>query len=352
MAYGTLSVADLLATTRVGASVFEVGEDRTFAAIDAYLAAHNTILSMLLGDLVGRTTERIVGVGGTDTMVMQELDEFGHADAQKAVAGATLGFPLRLYGVAIQWTRKWFENHTLAELVAQVEAAATADNLNLQLQIKRALFVPTNTTFTDKLIDRLSIPVKALANADSFVIPVGPNAEIFNAATHTHYLGTASLVAANISALITTVTEHFNSGQVMLYINQAQEAAIRAMTANFTPLYDQRIILPTTTQAVVGALDQSNAYNRRIGVFDAAEVWVKPWVPANYIVAWMQGQDTALVLRERRAGSSTFGLDYEDEKYPLRARQLGREFGVGVKNRVGAAVLKTDNATYSTPSGL
>jgi hypothetical protein len=352
MAYGTLSVADLLASVRVGATVFEVGEDKTFAAIDAYLKAHNTILNMMLDDLVNRTTDRIVGIGGSDTMVMQELDEFGHADAQKVTAGATVGFPLRLYGGAIQWTRKWFQNHTLVELVAQVEGMTTADNLNVQSQVKKALFTPTNYTFIDALIDRLSIPVKALANADSVPLPIGPNGEVFNAATHTHYTGTASLIAANISALITNVSEHFNSGTVVLYINQAQEAAVRAMTSNFTAYIDARIIPASTAQVGRGVLDQSNAYNRAIGIFDAAEVWVKPWVPANYMVAWMSGQDKPLMMRTRAAGSGDFGLDYEDEQYPLRARQYGREFGVAVRNRVSAAALLTNSGTYVVPPGI
>lgn len=351
MAYGTLTVADLLSTARVGDSVMEVGEDRTFEAISNYLAAHNAILNQQLMGFVERTTDRIVGVGGTDTMTMQELDEFGTADAQKVTAGDTLGFPLRLYGIALQWTRKWLENHTPAELVAQVEAAATADNLNVQKQIKRALFLSANYTFTDKLVDRMSIPVKRLLNADSFPIPVGPNGETFTASSHTHYIARVStLAASDISALITTVQEHYNSGQVQLFINQASESAVRGFTSNFTAYVDARIIPASTAQVARGALDQSNVYNRAIGVFDAAEVWVKPWVPANYMFAWVQGQAAPVVMRERRAGSGDFMLDFEDEVHPLRARHLGREFGMGIRNRVNGAVLYTGGTSYTDPT--
>jgi hypothetical protein len=352
MAFGTLSVADLLATVRAGQSVTDIGEDRTFEAISNYLAAHNAILNEELMGFVERTTERVEGVGGVDTMTMQELDEFGRADAQKVTAGDQLGFPLRLYGIALQWSRKWFENHTPQELVAQVDAAALADVLNVQTQMKRALLFSANYTFTDKLIDKMSIPVKRLVNADSFPIPPGPNGETFTASSHTHYLARVggSLAASDVSALITTVAEHYNTGAIRLYINQAQEAAIRAMTSNFTAYVDARIITGSGTTVANGVLDQSNIYNRAIGVFDQAEVWVKPWVPANYLFAWVMGQTPPLVMRERRAGSGDFGLDYEDEQYPLRARQLGREFGMGVRNRLNGAVLYAGNTTYTNPS--
>lgn len=352
MPYGTLSVPDLLATARAGASIMEVGEDKTWDTISAYLDAHNALLTQQLLGFVESTTERIAGIGGVDTMVMDELDEFGRSDAQKVTAGAILGFPLRMYGVAIQWTRKWMENHTPAEMVAQIDAAATADILNMQRQIKRALFSPINYTSIDKLVDRLAIPVKALLNADSLPIPVGPNAEQFNAATHTHYLARAggSLAATDISALLATVAEHYNSGSLILDINQSQEAAIRAMTANFTAYVDARIIPAQNAQVGRASLDQSNIYNRAIGVFDQAEVWVKPWVPAGYLFAWMQSQQAPLAMRVRRAGAGQFGLDYENEQYPLRAKQMGREFGIGVRNRVNGAVLYAGGTTYTAPT--
>jgi hypothetical protein len=327
----------------------EVGEDRTFEAISNYLAAHNAIMDDMLSTFVERTTERIVGVGGQDGMTMQELDEFGNADAQKVTAGDTLGFPLRLYGIALQWTRKWFENHTPAELVAQVEAAATADVVNVQTQIKRAIFRSANYTFTDKLVDRMSIPVKRLVNADSMALPIGPNGEVFTASSHTHYLARAggSLAASDVTALISTVTEHFNSGEVVLFINQAQESAIRGFTSNFTPYVDARIIPASTSQVARGVLDQSNVYNRAIGVFDAAEVWVKPWIPSGYLFAMMRGQQLPLVMRERRPGSGAFMLDFENEQFPLRARHLGREFGIGVRNRVNGAALYSGNTAWA-----
>lgn len=351
MAYGTLSVADLLASVRVGATVYEVGEDRTWKTIQSYMAAHNTIQMEMMQGLVEPTTERIVGTGGVATMQMDDLDEFGRADAQKVTAGATLGFPLRKYGGAIQWTRSYFEEATLDEFVAQVDAMLTADELNIQKQIKRALFLSSNYTTTDIFRDKLPIPVKRLVNADSMELPTGPNGETFTAASHTHYLArVGTLAASDVSGVISTVTEHYNGGSARLYINQAQEAAIRAMTANFTAYLDARVVPASTATYARGTLDQSNVYNRAIGVFDSAEVWVKPWIPANYMFAFLVGPQKPLAMRTRRTGSGAFGVDYEDESYPLRARQYGREFGIGVWNRTNGAVLFVGGTSYTDPS--
>jgi hypothetical protein len=81
-------------------------------------------------------------------------------------------------------------------------------------------------------------------------------------------------------------------------------------------------------------------------------VWIKPWVYANYIVT-VRVDPTNRVLRMRtRAATGDGNLQtvVEDEKYPLRARTAEREFGVSVWTRSNAAVLRTNNATYASPT--
>lgn len=350
MAYGTLAINDLLQTT--DQSVIDYGEDRVWQAVSDYFAAHNSIVQEQLARFVDMTTDRLRRYGSAPTMQMEAVDEFGRVDAQKITGGENVGFPLRRYAVALQWTRLYLLQATPAELAAQVRAAATADVLNVQTQLKKAIYTPTNTTFIDRLVDNVSLPVKALINADSTSMPIGPNGETFDGATHTHYLARAggSLAASDVSALIDTVREHYTVGTPMLIINQAQEAAIRAMTSNFTPYMDARIVVGANTTVANGNLDQSNMYNRAIGIFDSAEVWVKPWALANYLFAYVQGAPKPVVMRERRAGSGMLVLDYENDQFPLRARQMAREFGMGVFERTNGAVLYAGGTTYSVPA--
>ncbi len=244
------------------------------------------------------------------------------------------------------------QNNTVAELAAQFTATQTAHLKAISREIKRAVFTATNSTFIDRLVDNVSLALKAFVNADSAAIPIGPNGETFNGATDTHYVARvgASLAASDITAMLERVIEHHNSGQVMLYINRAQEAALRAMTANFTPYTDVRIVPGSATQTARGSLDQTNLYNRAIGIFDGAEVWVKPWIPANYMFAWVSGAPKPLVMRERTAGASGLTLAAEDEAYPLRARTVEAEFGIGVYTRTNGSILFTGGTVYVTPT--
>jgi hypothetical protein len=348
MPYGTLATLDTLATTQQ--TVVAYGEDKVFEEISALLDAHNVLMEEKMRDLVERTTDRLRRYGTREQMEMEEIDEYGTPEAQKVTAGANLGFPLRMYGIAVQWTRKFFQNATVAELTAQFVAAQEADVRNLDRAIKQALFKPTNYTFTDRLIDRVELPVKALINADSTTVPLGPNGEVFDGATHTHYLANATLTEAAVESLLETVVEHYATGQVMLYINRAQEAGIRAMTGSFTAYLDTRIIPGSGVTRANGALDQTQLYNRAIGIFDQAEVWVKPWVPANYLLAWVKGAPKPLAYRERNAGSGNFMIAFEDEVHPLRARAMEREFGIAVNERTSAAILEVGDGTYTEPT--
>jgi hypothetical protein len=351
--YGTLQVTDLLAAT--GQTIADYGEDLAFGAIANGLAAHNALVADMVTGLAQVTGERLGRFGSTGSGEMIDLDEGGAPDTQKVTAGANVGWPLRKVGYAIQWTRTYMMTKTPAELAGQFDAAKDADLRRIQRDMARALFTATNNlTYVDRLTDNAVLPVRALLNADSTGIPYGPNGETFNGATHTHYLGTASLVAANVSALIETVVEHGVGSGMKLYINRAQEAAIRAMTGNFTAYIDARITPPTTAAYAGGNLDTTQLYNRAIGVFDAAEVWIKPWVPSGYLFATDSSTPMKPLRIRTRSGTldglGSLSIAADHEHYPLRAQTMDREFGVAAWTRWNGAALYTGNATYSSPT--
>jgi hypothetical protein len=350
MAFGTLSTLDTLAASQQTIAAY--GEDRAWAGISAALDAHNALVRDMAGELFEVSTDRQRRFGGLSATSMQEIDQYGAADAQKTTAGVTVGFPLRLYGYTVQWTRKYMQTATAAELAAQFQAAQQADLAGIQSQVKRALLVPTNATFVDRLVDNVQLAQKALVNADSADIPPDPYGATFDGATHTHYLGTGSFVNTDLDSLINTVIEHYNDGEVRVYINKAQEATIRGFTG-FVAYVDARIISATSTSVGVRPLDTSNLYNRAIGVYGGAEIWVKPWVPASYVIA-INTAHRPLVFRVRQAagGFGDLQIAAEDEQYPLRARFMEREFGIGVWNRTAAAVLYTASGTYAAPTSF
>lgn len=349
--YGTLSILDTLKAIR-NTTVADYGEDRAYAAVTDLLDAHNAIMREMVTSLCEFTSDQLNSYGGAANGTMTEADEYSGPDVQKVSQGVDVGFPLRLFQYGIGWTRKYMQTRTVAEWAAQLDGAMVAHTLTVESQIKRAIFTPTNNlTYKDKLVNGVTLPLRAFLNADSTEIPPDPWGGSFTAASHTHYIGTGSFVVANLSSLITAIREHYNTGMVQVNINQAQEAAVRAFTG-FQPYVDSRIVQSQTTTFAQGGLDLMNIYNRAIGILDGAEVWVKPWVPAAYAFAYNTMQNKPLKFRTRTGNWPGLQLAADLASYPLYAKVFEDEFGVGVYERANGAALKTDNATYSTPSGI
>jgi hypothetical protein len=352
MAFGTLSSLDSLAAVRQ--SVADYGEDNAWASINAALAAYNRQIDGMTGDLMERTTDTQRAYGTMDTKVMQEMDQWGSPDAQKVTAGVTVGFPLRRYGDALQWTRQFQTMQTVGQLAAEIDAIATADRRNLIRAAKVALFTSTNASFVDKLGGgpgspaNVTLAVKALVNNDGANLPVGPNGETF-ATSHTHYLANASLTAAVVINAIVTVQEHYNSGTPVVYISQTDEAAFRALTG-FIADVDTRIVQPQTATYTTVPVNYANLYDRRIGLFNGAEVWITPWMIANYCFVYVRGAPVPLAMRVPAMGTADLELVYDDERHPLRARGYQRMFGIGVWNRTNGAILQFNNGTYTIPT--
>ena len=344
---GTHDISSLLATNDVSAA--EYGLDRTQDILARDLDAHNAIVNDMMSELVERTTDRQRRYGVSTIGQMQEVDEYGPGSSQKNLPGSTVGFPLRKFVYPIGWTNDWFKMHTPADMAVAVIGAQKAHKLRIQLDIKRAIFGPANYTYVDQFVDNVDLAVKRFANADSMTIPNGPNGETFDETTHTHYNANATLTAAAVQATIDDVVEHGHGGAVKVAINRANEAAFRQLTG-FVAYVDSRIVY-RATDTPGQTLDISRMDNRAIGLFGAAEVWVKPWVPSGYLFAWdaMSG-DKPLVFREHlNAAFRGLRLASTLDAYPLYAEWMEAYHGAAVWTRTNGAVLDFANASYTDP---
>src|SRR5678815_2825799 len=348
MTTGTHDISTLLASRNT--SVADFGMENIVPVLQKELAAHNQIVTTLVNDLAEFTTDRQRKYGISVAGDMYEVDEYGRAPTQKAKPGDTGGFPLKLFQYALGWTAKWFDLHTPADMVIATQAAERAHLRMIQREIKRAFYTEANYTWNDFLVDGVDIAVKRLVNADSASIPEGPNNEVFDGATHTHYIGEASLTAAFLQAWINDLVEHGQGNNVKIAISTTDEAAVRALTG-FTAYTDPRLIQPNTSVLATTPLDTTRLNNRAIGVFGGAEVWVKSWAIANYVFIWDAGSPKPLVIRQRSA-TSMQGLRIagENRAYPLLAQFMEAEFGVAVWNRTNGVVGYFANATYATPT--
>jgi hypothetical protein len=350
--FGTLTLADLLSTSQAS-TVAKVGLEQTFAGVQTLLTAYNNITNEQFSKFVEKTTDEMRRYGGGDTMVMEDADETTVPRAQKVTAGATVGFPLNSTMLGIQWTEMWFRKHTIQELQAQMDAAMAADQQRLSRDLKRALFYSANYTHTDHLARGIDLAVKRLVNADSQPIPPGPNGETFTASSHTHYIGRVggSLAATDLDALILLVREHYATGEIEILINQAQEAAVRLFTG-FVGYPDPRLVQSTAAVGVRGGLtlDPNNYYNRAIGLYNGAEIVVKPWIPANYLYAWNRTQPKPLCYRYDPDYGDGLNLVKNEDQYPWQARAWRRVFGFGVWNRINGASLYIGGTSYTNPT--
>lgn len=360
--YGTLVTIDTLQAIDA-ANIFEYGEDLLYQHIRDLLDIHNAQVRDMTTLLVEPTTERVARYGNQAvTAEMVEVDEFGAADVQKtAVVGHDIGWPLRKFQYALGWTRNYFEVKSVADLAKEYVAAQDADAKNVRRKILQALFHPTNNTaYQDRFIDGVTLPLRALINADGTTLPMDEYGNTFDGSTHTHYLARAggTLAASDVTALVDTVVEHgVHGGEVVLYINKAQQAAVSAM-ALFDP-FQKPLIEPgpgSTADVVAGGrvLNPYTVDDRPIGVWDGyVIVWTKPWMPANYLATIITGGRNPKVLRQRRrnvAGYGDFRLVGQHDHFPLRADHMEREFGVSVWNRVGAAVMYAGGTSYVEPT--
>ncbi|MFZ6029958.1 MAG: hypothetical protein ACOYYS_19770 [Chloroflexota bacterium] len=345
---GTYDISSLLAVRFQ--SAVEFGLENIRRALENDIAAHNVIVNQMVSEMCEMTTDRLRVYGTSADGEMIEVDEYGRAPTQATETGATAGFPLRLFQFNVGWTEKWLQTNSPADMATRLLSAQQAHLRAIQREIKRASYLSANYTFQDHLVDKADIPVKRFVNADGARIPNGPNGELYDGATHTHYDGIAALTAAALKSSINDVIEHGHGSAVRVAINKADETTVRALSG-FVAYPDPRIIY-RASDTPGQTLDISRLDNRAIGIFEGAEVWVKPWAIANYAFVWDAGTpNKPLAFRQRTAtGLQGLRIAAQNSAYPLYAQFLEAEFGIGVWTRTNGAVLYFANAAYTDPT--
>lgn len=348
---GSYDISSLLAVRFQSAAAF--GLSTIQQVLEADIAAHNMLVQQMLAELCELTTDaqRIYGTSADGEMI--EVDEFGRAPTQRSLPGATCGFPLRLFQYNLGWTKKWLSTHTPYDMAIAVQGGEQAHLRAIQREIKRAIFLSSNYTWNDYLVNKVDLGVKRLLNADGAKIPNGPNGETYAGASHTHYTAEASLTAANLTASINTTIEHGHGGGVKTAIARADEATVRALTG-FVGYLDARVIAATNAQSATPnlTLDVSRLDNRPIGVFAGSEIWVKPWAIQNYAFTWDAASPNKTLAFRQRDGNALQGLQIaaEWDDHPLYAQFMEAEFGVGVWTRTNGSVHYFGGGSYTDPT--
>lgn len=346
---GTFDIAILQAATNVPVISFDGGAEAIAAIIAADNANFSTIVDEMLADLAAKTSDRIRTVGSSLGGNAMEVDEYGQGPTQRDVPGYFVGFPLKRITFPIGWTKQWLKNAKAADLAVRNGIAQGAHLRRLRYELQKAIFTPTNYTFVDHLVDKASLSVKAFINADSSAMANGPNGEAFDGSTHTHYDANATLTAPVLTATINDVVEHRNGARIRVYFNVADVATVSALTG-FIPLQVPFVTLNSAANQATERLDISKADNRQIGWFGVAEIWTKPWVPANYCVAVDIDAPQKPMVRRTEVDDRGIHIAGNVESHPLQAEFSEWFYGFGVWNRLAVAVLRFNNGAYATPT--
>lgn len=335
---GTYSLEDLKALDE-SITVEDFGEEQAAQVVAEELAAHNRKYQDMASALMLITTERELTYGGGSKRTMKRIDEYGRTPTQRqGFRPGKIGLPLDRFGDALGWTRDYMVQTPVRRFALDIAAMREADLLNLYDHVRRALFSSINYTWYDYLVDDMELEVKALVNGDGMRIPMSPEGQTFGA-DHTHYLAGA-LDAANIDAAVETVMEHGHTGQVVIYLNRLNQDALAALP-DYTPAQVPLLTVGSGETVANFTLDNSRQDNRRIGVWRGLyEVWVKPWVPANYLfVHDTQGPKPLALRNPAQATLTGLRLVGDIDMFPLRANYYERRFGVAVRERTNGAVL-------------
>jgi hypothetical protein len=346
---GTYSIADLRRNRQTTAAEF--GLDAINETLQADMQVHEDLINAAISELADISDDRLRLAGQSDSGEMQKVDEFGRAAAQKVAPGATVGFPLELFQFPIAWTQKFLDQAFPADIAQSQLDSQAAHARAIMRELKRAIYRSANYTFRDSLVAPVvDLGIKRFANADGMPIPNGPNGEVFDGSTHQHYIANATLTAAFATTLINTVAEHTNNGAVRVAIAQADEAAWRAL-AGFVAVTDVRLTQNANTNEPIQRLNVQRLNNRLIGYFGVAEVWVKPWAIPNYAFAHDLGVGAKpIVVRTRRGQRVVLATAAENRLFPLLAKFMESEFGIGVWVRTRGAVLQHNAGSYTDPT--
>jgi hypothetical protein len=177
-------------------------------------------------------------------------------------------------------------------MMAVVTDVILTDTQNFHKALKNAFFGSTNYAWIDHLIDGYSLSVKGWPTTTASPTRPTPTATPSRAPTTTTSPASRRWPPADIDAVINTVAEHYNRGQVRALHPLGLDATIRGVQRRRAVHRGAAVTttrIATTVTIGTGELDTAQINNRRIGYWgnQGAEVWVKPWVPANYMLAFM-----------------------------------------------------------------
>jgi len=342
---GTYSIEDLQSVKN--ASVLDFGMDKIYRALQQDLDFYNKQVNEQMGLFCEITTDSARKYGVSRTHRMTELDELGKTQTKKAVGSSDVFFPLRKYGASVGWSHDYMGLASPAELTQEFLAVQAGNSYEMTQQIKKAIFTKENGSSIDPKT-QTTLSIKRFVNADSAAIPDFEGVS-FSASEHTHYSGSATLSSTAVQNTVDNITEHGHTQGLMIMISKSDASDFSVLTG-FQPLASNLMIY-NATDVTKEMIDNTDLNNRFIGYFNSIPVWIKQYVPANYLLAIALDGEKPLAFRQFPSPAMQgLRMVSNNPAYPLITSQFENWFGIGVNERTKGACLYFANATYTSPT--
>lgn len=319
----------------------------------ALSVANGELLSdPLYGSLVSTTQEPTIEYSVGVSNGFESHSEYSNPDAKRAATGGHM-LPLLPYDRGLKWTWDFLRRARRAQIEADI-ASAIADLKNLyQQKILTRLFKSTY----DSVASGKSMPLADGGTADSTYVPLLNPSRASSAFTssHNHITFLSGITQANIETVVANLWEHGFDAPFDMIISQADLGAWSTV-ANVTGWvskaapeiqYGNTTSLARVDESFVGAI---------LTKYGAVRVRATGRVPTAFYSVYksfgINDPRNPLVIRE----SPQFGLGAilqagdHIRQFPLEYAKLFTEFGVGVRERIGAVAMKNHAAAYADPT--
>jgi hypothetical protein len=316
--------------------------------------ANRSLLSdPIVASLVSVGTEMTIEYPTGTSIGFQDHTEYGRPDAVRAATTGHMPEPIHK-DLMLSWTHDFLRKSRRPQIDASITAA---------LQELRNMWTKTILTRLSKSTytavgSGKSMPVADAGVADSTYVPPNfPDRATAFASSHTHLLRLNGITQANLETAVAHLWEHGYDAPYDLLISQTDAGAWStvASVTGWVKRADGLIRYGTQT-------DLANVDDGYLGVIETStygpvRVRASARIPTTF---WFVYKSFG-TLDERNpltvVPSPTYGLGGvllagdHIRHYPLENAILTAEFSIGVKNRVGAVLVRNDSSSvYTDPT--
>lgn len=323
-------------------------------AVELSRQLHNQEIDQSLVLLASRGTDVTIGYNFIGEGELQGVDEWGRPDPIRFLPPAQRWFPIRMAQASIGLNWVLSQKMTVQEVNDRLVTMFAADAKWMRRQLLAALFTNVDYAFNDPQYGS-GLLIKGLANGDGELF-IRESTGVAGGDTHHIGSATGTFAEGDLLTLRNEVVEHPENGganaQVCVLLSTTPAAAALNFV-NTLDAPDPNITLGTGQAQYVGSAFNA-APGRAIGYNSFAQVHLRQWdrLPDNYAVAITNAGDPPLRMREdEEASLRGFGEIPGRQDMPYLMRTWSRRAGFAGWNRVGAAVMRTNNTTYAIPSG-